>query len=203
MTAFDSGHLEAGLAAAHLTYQLDGGGRTPSRHTASAELYWRVILCTVGRGSGSGSANGSGSGSGSGSGGAFVGDEACVFGYDNCTVTVTAAAAAAASTGSSGGGVTAVRAEACNALGLLLETGAASADGSALVDCAASLFLVAATTGYPQAWLNLLPLLTDHTIASSKVCVFECGALCHVSCVMFSVYVLPTHRAIYPNPPNP
>jgi hypothetical protein len=112
-------------------------------------------------------------------GAALLGDEVCVFSYDKAgaTATATAAAAAAAAaaavvcSGVSGGegDVTAIRAEACNALGLLLETGAASADGSALPDVAASLFLVAATTGYPQAWLNLLPLLTDTAIASSKV----------------------------------
>jgi hypothetical protein len=109
----------------------------------------------------------------------MLGDEVCVFSYDNAsgtatsTATATAAAAAAAAVrgGVSGGegDIIAIRAEACNALGLLLESGAASADGSALPDVAASLFLVAATTGYPQAWLNLLPLLTATAIASSKV----------------------------------
>ena len=54
-----------------------------------------------------------------------------------------------------------LRAEACNALGLLLEQGSGCAGGEPLKHVAATLFLCAATTGYPSAWLNVLSVVTE------------------------------------------
>jgi len=143
LRAFSLGHVEAGLAAAHATFHLDGAGLAASRHTASAEAYWRVVLACKKQGYSARPQV------------PMVGDEAEYFSYDGGLA--------------SRRGGAAVLAEACNALGLLLESGAGTADGNAIPHMAASFFLAAATAGLPQAWLNLLPLLSSDAMAGIKV----------------------------------
>ena len=143
LRAFSLGHTGAGLAAAHVTYRLDGSGLASSRHTAAAEMYWRVVSeCTASRSPKRPQAP-------------MVGDEADYFSYDGGSP--------------SKGEDRPVLAEACNALGLLLESGAGTADGRPLPQMAASFFLAAATAGFPQAWLNLLPLLSSEAMVEAKV----------------------------------